>query len=376
MKHVLVTGSEGFIGKNLVERLNQRENIKLLRFDIDTNESKLEEFLNIADVVYHLAGVNRPLDPSDHEKVNTGLTAIVAQHLLDLNRKPLIVLASSTQAVLDNPYGQSKQKAEETLAAFARASGAPVRIFRLPGVFGKWCRPNYNSVVATFCHNIAHGLPVTVSDPTKELRLVYVDDVVTTFVNFLLEEPHKPGCEMRSVVPEYSVTLGSLVERLTAIKAIRETLRLPDESDRFTRTLHATYLSYLPGDGFAYPLIQKSDPRGELAELLKSDHFGQIFVSRTRPGITRGNHFHDTKVEKFCVIEGDAVIRFRHVREKEVLEYRISGRDFKIVDIPPGFTHSIENTGDRDLIVLFWSNEVFDPLHPDTFAAEVLHERS
>lgn len=371
MKTVLVTGAEGFIGKNLVERLTRRNDINLLCFDVDTGKGKLEEYLASADVIYHLAGVNRPPDPSEHEAVNTGLTAILAETLLRLKRKPLVVLSSSAQAALDNPYGVSKRKAEEALASFAEASGAPVRIFRLPGVFGKWCRPNYNSVVATFCHNIAHGLPITISEPAKELQLVYVDDVVASFLDLLSEESPRPGCERRSVGPEYCLTLGELAEMITAFKAIRETLRLPDEADRLTRIMHATYLSYLPPDGFAYALVQKSDPRGELAELLKSEHFGQIFVSRTRPGITRGNHYHDTKIEKFCVIEGDAVIRFRHIRESDVLEYRVSGREFKVVDIPPGYTHSIENVGSSDLITLFWSIEVFDPLHPDTYAKEV-----
>ena len=371
MKTVLVTGSEGFIGKNLVERLKREKDIHLLCFDIGVPEQQLGEFLDAADVVYHLAGVNRPQDPSDHEKVNAGLTAAIADRLLASGRIPLVVLTSSTQAELDNPYGASKRKAEETLRNFGRSGGAPVRIFRLPGVFGKWCRPNYNSVVATFCHNTAHGVPITVSDPAKELRLVYVDDVVAAFCSLLSDGAGLPQGDILSVEPEYHVTLAALAEKINAFKAIRETLHLPDEADRFTRLLHATYLSYLPRDGFAYRLVQKSDQRGELAELLKSEHFGQIFVSRTRPGITRGNHFHDTKIEKFCVIEGDAVIRFRHIRENDVLEYPVSGRDFKVVDIPPGYTHSIENTGDRDLIVLFWSNEVFNPLRPDTYVAEV-----
>jgi UDP-2-acetamido-2,6-beta-L-arabino-hexul-4-ose reductase len=371
MKTVLVTGSEGFIGKNLVERLKREKDLRLLCYDIGVPEQKLGEYLDAADVVFHLAGVNRPPDPADHEKVNAGLTAAVVDHLLASGRKPLVVLTSSTQAELDNPYGLSKRKAEETLTDFARASGAPVRIFRLPGVFGKWCRPNYNSVVATFCHNIAHGLPITVSDPTKELRLVYVDDVVAAFAALLSDQGRAGQAGIFSVEPEYRATLAGLVEKIRGFKAIRETLHLPDEADRFTRLLHATYLSYLPRDGFAYRLAQKIDQRGELAELLKSEHFGQIFVSRTRPGITRGNHFHDTKIEKFCVIEGEAIIRFRHIREKDILEYPVSGKDFKVVDIPPGYTHSIENTGDTDLIVLFWSNEVFDPLRPDTYVAEV-----
>lgn len=353
----------------------------MVKFDVGMNEGRLRESLASADVVYHLAGVNRPVDPSDHEKVNAGLTAALVGHLRELGRKPLIVLSSSIQAALDNPYGRSKRKAEETLAEFAAQTGAPVRIFRLPGVFGKWCRPNYNSVVATFCYNIAHGLPVTVSDTEKELPLVYVDDVVSAFAGVLTEEPRRSGCEVRAVNPEYCVKLGELVEKIMAFKAIRESLRLPDEADRFTRVLHATYISYLPEDQLAYSLIQRKDPRGELAELLKSEHFGQIFVSRTRPGITRGNHYHDTKIEKFCVVEGEAVIRFRHVlgeglerggKGGEVLEYRVSGREFKVVDIPPGYTHSIENVGQSDLITLFWSIEAFDPGRPDTYAREVL----
>lgn len=371
MKTVLVTGAQGFIGKNLVERLKRQNDVALLCFDLDTEEGKLEEYLSAADVVYHLAGVNRPPDPSAHEAVNAGLTATLADILTRLKRYPLVVLSSSAQAALDNPYGVSKRKAEDTLASFAERSGAPVRVFRLPGVFGKWCRPNYNSVVATFCYNIAHGLPITVSDPDKEVRLVYVDDVVAGFLALLSADPQPPGFQRLSIQPEYCLTLGALAEKISAFRAIRETLHLPDQADRLTRILQATYLSYLPRDGFAYSLAQKSDPRGELAELLKSGYFGQIFVSRTRPGITRGNHYHDSKIEKFCVIEGDAIIRFRHIREQEVIEYKVSGREFKVVDIPPGYTHSIENIGSGDLITLFWSNEIFDPLHPDTYASEV-----
>jgi UDP-2-acetamido-2,6-beta-L-arabino-hexul-4-ose reductase len=372
MKTILVTGAEGFIGKNLVERLKRLNDVRVLCYDIGTGDEKLEEYLGAADVVYHLAGVNRPPDPSEHAAVNTGLTATVTETLARLKRTPLLVLSSSAQAALDNPYGQSKRKAEDVVAAFAEASGTPVRVFRFPGVFGKWCRPNYNSVVATFCHNIANGLAISISEPSKELRLVYVDDVVASLVALLSENNPPPGCQMRAVEPEYCVTLGALADMLSGFKAIRETLLLPDEADRLTRILHATFLSYLPRDGFAYSLTQRSDPRGELAELLKSDHFGQIFVSRTRPGITRGNHYHDSKIEKFCVIEGDAIIRFRHIREDSVIEYKVSGREFKVVDIPPGYTHSIQNVSANDLITLFWSNEVFDQNRPDTYAKEVL----
>ncbi len=284
---------------------------------------------------------------------------------------PLVVLPSSTQAALENPYGRSKREAEELLAAFAHETGAQTRVFRLPGVFGKWCRPDYNSVVATFCYRIARGEEICISDPGHVIELVHIDDVVGAFVGLLDgKEPEGDGVWCR-VTPTTRVTLGKLAEMIRLFRRGRRTVDAPPVGDRFSRVLYSTYLSYLPPGLFAYDLNQRVDVRGELAELLRGPALGQLFLSRTRPGITRGNHYHDAKVEKFVVVEGEAIIRFRGILIDEVMEYPVSGRDFRVVDIPPGFTHSISNVGQSDLVVLFWASEPFDPERPDTHLCEV-----
>lgn len=339
---VLVTGAKGFIGRNLIVALGRRPGVELLTFDIDTGQEQLQKQLCAADAVFHLAGVNRPERLEDYDEGNAALTARVCDMLEVAGRAPLVVLSSSTQAALENPYGRSKRAAEQAVLAFARTSGARVRVFRLPGVFGKWCRPNYNSVVATFCHSVARGVPIAVSDPARVLDLVHVDDVVRTFLAVLDGgEPSTEGGYCR-VEPVHHIRLSDLAERIQRFGDSRRTLEVPDFADELTRLLHSTYLSYLPEGEFAYALKQRVDARGELAELLRSSHFGQIFVSRTRTGITRGNHYHDAKVEKFVVVEGEAKLRFRSIVDGKVTEYSVSGRDFVVVDIPPGYTHHIE----------------------------------
>lgn len=367
---VLVTGAKGFIGSNLVVALDRR-GVEVTEIDVDSTPDRLRDGLRGAAAVFHLAGVNRPEREEDFTTGNEGSTRDVCDTLARLGRTPLLVLSSSTQAALDNPYGRSKRAAEEVAQEFARATGAPVRVFRLPGVFGKWCRPNYNSVVATFCHAIAHGEEITISDPAREVELVHVVDVVAAFVGLLdgRDPPVKDG--LCVVEPVTRITLGRLAELVRSFRAGRENAEAPPVDCRFTRLLYSTYLSYLPVDRLAYDLAQRTDPRGELAELLRSPAFGQIFVSRTRPGITRGHHYHDAKVEKFVVVEGEAVVRFRSILGHQVVEYPVTGRDFRVVDIPPGYTHSISNLGDGDLVVLFWASEPFDPEHPDTYFCEV-----
>jgi len=377
---ILVTGAEGFIGKNLIVALKRRDDVDVIEYDVDSPAGLLEEGLSKADVIYHLAGVNRPERVEEFTEGNFDLARQICDTLWRLNRAPLFVLSSSTQAAMDNPYGLSKCQAEEAVFDFGREAGASVFVFRLHGVFGKWCRPNYNSVVATFCHNIARDLPIAISDPTREIELVYVDDVVRAFIGVMGGRPPVSDGKYCLVEPTYRIFLGTLAETIQDFRDSRVSLVLPDISESFVRALYSTYLSYLPTDSFAYALTQRADSRGELAELLKSHRIGQIFVSRTRPGFTRGNHYHDTKVEKFVVMEGDAVIRFRHIRpdisdqraevgeqRSDVIEYPISGREFRVVDIPPGYTHSIENIGQNDLIVLFWAAEIFDPNIPDAF---------
>jgi UDP-2-acetamido-2,6-beta-L-arabino-hexul-4-ose reductase len=366
--NVLVTGARGFIGRNLMARLRALSVNVVVPFDSDHSLDDLRARLADADVVYHLAGVNRPVVADEFEAGNAGLTRSICAILRELGRRPLIVMSSSVQAALENPYGVSKRRAEEALREFAAATGADVRIYRLKNVFGKWCRPNYNSVVATFCHNIAHDVSIDISDPEREVELVYVDDVVETFLSNL---PGK-AVDGRRDIPSSTLTLGDLAGRIQSFHDLREHLRLPDFSVRFNQQLYATYLSYVPDAVRRVQLDIRTDQRGGLAEFLKSSHCGQLFVSRTRPGVTRGNHYHHTKVEKFFVVEGEGVIRMRPIDSLEVIEYKVRGEDFQVIDIPPGYTHSIENIGSGEMVTLFWASEIFDPDHPDTYFLPVL----
>jgi UDP-2-acetamido-2,6-beta-L-arabino-hexul-4-ose reductase len=383
MPAALVTGSSGFIGRHLVEALRRRGDREVISFDLDTAPAVLERGLREAGVIFHLAGVNRPQDPAEFKTGNADLTATLCSSLSALGRHPVIVLSSSIQAALDNPYGVSKREAEKAVERWTGSGGGKAVIFRLKNVFGKWCRPNYNSVTATLCYNIAHGLPITLTDPNREVELVYIDDVVAAFLNVLNEEleagDRKSACQplasdfcrYREVPRSYKVTLGELAEKIRSFRESRTSLLLPSLADEFTRCLYATYLSYLNGSDFSYSLEQMTDPRGSLAEFIKQPHFGQVFVSRTKPGVTRGNHYHHTKTEKFFVVEGEAIIRFRHILGGEIIEHRVSGKDFKVVDIPPGYAHSIENVGTTELVTLFWASEIFDSLRPDVYAMTV-----
>ena len=371
MKTVLVTGSEGFIGKNLTEALRRKTEFILKTFDIFDARTALERYLEEADIIYHLAGVNRPERSEDYEKVNLGLTSEIIARLEKASRRPSIVFSSSIQAALENPYGVSKKKAEEALCGYAQRNGAQVLIFRLPNVFGKWCRPNYNSVVATFCYNVVRGLSLNVSDSSKEVELVHVDDVVAAFLRSFEVATKAEEALFASVEPTFRVNLGKLAGLIQEFATCRQTLRLPDLEDSLVRRLYGTFQSYLAPKDFVYRLQQRKDERGTLAELLKGEAFGQLFVSRTGPGITRGNHYHDAKVEKFVVLEGDALIRFRHIVTDEIVRCPVSGKEFKVVDIPPGWTHNIQNVGTTELVVLFWSSEVFEAERPDTYASEV-----
>ncbi len=367
---VLVTGSNGFVGRNLRVALSRLADVRILCFDLEDDQQVLASHLQDADVVFHLAGVNRPQHVEEFTTGNAGLTQTMVSLLEQQGRTPAIVMTSSTQAALDNPYGASKKAAEESLFEYGARTGAPVYVYRLTNVFGKWSRPNYNSVVSTFCYNISHGLDITMSNPANEVELIYIDDVVAEFVA-VLDGRRDASATRLGVGPTYRVTLAELAERIHRFREIRTTLEIPDLADDLTRKLHATYLSYLEPTDFSYPLDIKTDNRGDLAELIKSAHFGQMFVSRTHGGITRGNHYHDTKIEKFCVLQGEAAIRFRHVFTEDIIEYRVSGTTWEVVDIPPGYTHHIENLSDQEMIVLFWANRIFDPLQPDTTYCEV-----
>jgi UDP-2-acetamido-2,6-beta-L-arabino-hexul-4-ose reductase len=371
---VLITGSRGFIGRNLALAL-RRAGVEVAEIVRESPPAEIAEAFRDCRVMFHLAGVNRPSRDEEFVEGNVRsleavLGAVDDAWAVKSAPLPLIVLASSAQAAEDNPYGRSKLAAERSLEAFVSQRSSTAVIYRLPGVFGKWCRPNYNSVVATFCHNLARDLPIAINDPARMLELVHVDDVVAAFRKHLDEEP-QPGVRRAMVEPAFEITLGDLAARLQALRGARQTLLVPDTTDPLNRRLLGTYTSYIPVEGLRYPLQQRTDARGVLAELLKSPAFGQMFVSRTHPGVTRGNHYHDLKVEKFCVLEGDAIVRFRPVLGTAVTEYPVSGRDFAVVDIPPGMTHSIENIGTTEMVVLFWASEIFDPERPDTHGAEV-----
>jgi len=368
-KNVVVTGSNGFVGKNFCSVLRTIEQVQLFEFDTGNAPDELEPMLRDADVVVHLAGVNRPQNEKEFMTGNAGLTERICSLLSRSGNPAKIMLASSIQAECDNPYGQSKRQAEEAIRNYAKTSGAKAVVFRFKNLFGKWCRPNYNSVTATFCHNIAHGLPISISDPSKVIELTYIDDVVKALVSEVMaDDLHgQAGFVFAPELPAYSITLGALAELIGSFRESRETLEMPGFDSDFIKALYATYLSYLDGEAFAYQLQIRSDERGSLAEMMKSPSFGQIFVSRTKPGITRGNHYHHTKTEKFMVVEGEAVIRFRRIDGPEIIEHRVSGNEFKVVDIPPGYTHHITNTGQGELVTLFWASERFNPDQPDTW---------
>lgn len=366
MKTVLITGAEGFVGKNLRVTLQQRSDLRLLSFDIHDDPSALESLLEQADFIYHLAGVNRPQNPEEFSAGNTGLTEQICSYLRVQGRRQPIVISSSAQAVLDNQYGVSKKGAEDAVFAYGLATGAPVHVFRLPNVFGKWCRPNYNSGVATFCHNIANGLPIQVNDPAVVMNLVYIDDVVRTFVELLDGRATRDG-EFCRVEPVHTLKLGEIADLIYSFRESRDNRSVPALSDPFVKKLYSTYLSYLPVDGFSYPLVMNMDERGSFTEFIKTPDRGQVSINIAKPGITKGNHWHHTKNEKFLVVSGEGAIRFRRVGGDEVIEYRVSGEKLEVVDIPTGYTHNISNTGTTDLVTVMWCNEVFDPENPDTF---------
>ena len=362
---ILITGGRGFLGRNLAVHLQERKDCVLAICDQGDSVDDLNHWLIEADIIFHLAGVNRPQDPHDFETGNAGLTEQLCQFLQNNGRSPKIIFSSSIQADLDNPYGASKAKAENTLRQFAAQTEACVRIYRLKNLFGKWCRPNYNSVTATFCHNIAKDLPIAISDPAHELELSYVDDVVAAFISELdgRQTSGDAGADIRSC----RIQLGDLAGRIQAFHEMNATLTLPDFGDWFNRALYATYLSFVPQEALLYNLDSKSDARGSLAEFIKQKNFGQIFVSRTKPGVTRGNHYHHTKTEKFFVLEGSGLIRMRAVEGGAIKEFSVSGCRYHVIDIPPGFTHSITNVGAEEMVTLFWSSEIFDPNRPDTY---------
>jgi len=366
---VLVTGSQGFIGKNLIVHLEQDDQISVLTFSRDNIIDELVLLIEQADAIVHLAGENRPKDISAFEEVNAGLTLSLCDAIQATGRKIPIVLASSIQADLDNPYGQSKLAAERVVEALAHDTGNPVYIYRLPGVFGKWCKPNYNSVVATFCHNISQDLPVQINDPAASVRLVYVDDVVDAFVKAIHNS--NDGVSKPPIQPEYSIKLGDLADQIKAFKNCRESLISEQVGNGLVRALYSTYVSYLTPNQFSYPVPKYGDERGVFVEMLKTKESGQFSFFTAHPGVTRGGHYHHTKTEKFLVIKGSARFGFRHIVSGETYELYTSGDKPQVVDTVPGWIHDITNMGDEEMIVVLWANEIFDCDKPDTIAVKV-----
>jgi UDP-2-acetamido-2,6-beta-L-arabino-hexul-4-ose reductase len=367
---ILVTGAKGFIGRNLIAELRNQNYMDIFEFSKEIEQSLLDEYCKEADFVFHLAGVNRPQDHSEFMDGNYGFTSILLETLKKHKNNCPIMISSSTQAELDNLYGISKKAGENLLFEYSQESGAKVLVYRFPNVFGKWCRPNYNSAVATFCHNIAHELPINVNDPSVMLNLVYIDDLVKELIRALNCSENRIGdfCEVPIV---HSISLGEIVDMLFLFKKSREELSIPDMSNPLTKKLYSTYLSYLPEDNFSYSLKMNVDQRGSFTEFIKTPDRGQVSINISKPGITKGNHWHHTKNEKFLVVSGKGVIRFRKIYSDEIIEYFVTGEKMEVLDIPTGYTHNIENLGDTDMVTIMWANEYFDPEEPDTFFLEV-----
>jgi UDP-2-acetamido-2,6-beta-L-arabino-hexul-4-ose reductase len=373
---ILITGADGFIGKNLQLHLAERKDVEVVCFTRSNDVAQLPELLHGVDFVFHLAGVNRPQDPHEFTTGNADLTNALCQAVCSVaqstGKKVPTICTSSTQAGRDNPYGQSKLAAEEALRAAERSYQVPVHIFRLPNVFGKWCKPNYNSAVATFCHNIARDLPIQVNDPAASVTLVYVDDVIQRFVQLMDGADAAVGPDgFATVAPQYTTSVGELARQIQAFKDSRTSLMTERVGTGLVRALYATYVSYLPVESFTYTVPQYTDPRGVFAEMLKTPDCGQFSFFTAHPGITRGGHYHHTKTEKCLVIKGNARFKFRHMQTDQTHELVTTGDKPEIVETVPGWTHDITNIGANEMIVMLWANEVFDRARPDTFACPV-----
>jgi UDP-2-acetamido-2,6-beta-L-arabino-hexul-4-ose reductase len=375
---IVITGADGFIGKNLQLRLAELGHADVVGITRATPPQAVQQALAAASFVFHLAGVNRPQDPAEFATGNAGLTQAVCEALAVTKSRVPMLLASSTQALQDNPYGRSKLAAEIAVRGYGAATGAPVHVIRLPNVFGKWCKPNYNSAVATFCYNIARGLPIQVNDPAAPVTLVYVDDVIERFVQ-LMEGAGGMDCRASlamtegeqgfdAVAPQYTTTVGELARQIQTFKNSRDTLMTERVGTGLMRALYATYVSYLPVELFAYAVPQHGDARGVFVEMLKTPDAGQFSYFTAHPGITRGGHYHHSKTEKFLVIKGQARFKFRHMQTGQAHELVTSGDKPEIVETVPGWTHDITNIGAEEMVVMLWANEVFDRARPDTFA--------
>ena len=391
--NILITGAKGFIGRNLIESLHNirtgkdksfslNPDITVFEYDIDTDPALLDLYCKNADFVFNLAGVNRPQDPKEFMEGNFGFASVLLDTLKKYDNKCPIMIASSIHAVLNNPYGESKKAGEDLMFAYGRETGAPVYVYRFANVFGKWCRPNYNSAIATFCHNIAHDLPIKVNDPSVNMTLVYIDDIVAELISALMGQPSMNEEGFCYVPVEHKITLGEIVDHIYSFKESRVTKQVPDMTDNgVVKKLYATYLSYLPEDSFSYPLKMNVDERGSFTEILRTPDRGQFSVNVSKPGITKREHWHHTKNEKFLVVSGKGLIQFRKVgtdpvtgEKYPVLNYHVSGEKMEVVDIPTGYTHNIINEGETDLVTFMWCNECFDPEKPDTYFLKVEEE--
>lgn len=366
---ILVTGARGFIGQNLISELRNRHYDDILECYRNTDATLLEEYCKEADFVFHLAGVNRPQNDREFEEGNLGFTETLINTLEKYENNCPIMFASSSHATLDNAYGRSKRAAEDLIFAHAKSNNSKALVYRFPNVFGKWCRPNYNSAIATFCYNIARDLPITVNNPSVKMNLVYIDDVVEELIRSLNDNNVVDNfCEVPTT---HTTTLGEIVELIESYKKSREERSIPNMNEALSKKLYSTYLSYLPEDRFSYDLKMNVDQRGSFTEVIKTMDRGQVSINVSKPGITKGNHWHHTKNEKFLVVSGEGVIRFRKIDSEEVITYFVSGEKMEVVDIPPGYTHNIENLGDTDMVTVMWANELFDPERPDTYYLEV-----
>ena len=370
---VLITGADGFVGKNLQLHLAERPDVQVVCFTRSHDLAQLPAMVQGVDFVFHLAGVNRPLDPAEFVLGNTDLTQalckVVATVAETTGKKVPVVYTSSTQAAYENAYGNSKRGAEDALLELQRSLGVPVHVFRLPNVFGKWCKPNYNSVVATFCHNIARVLPIQVNDPAAPITLVYVDDVMKRFMQIMDGADVAVDADgFASITPQYTTTVGELARQFQGFKDSRATLMTERVGTGLMRALYATYVSYFPVESFAYTVPQYSDPRGVFVEMLKTPDCGQFSYFTAHPGITRGGHYHHSKTEKFLVIKGQARFKFRHMQTGQYHELVTTGEKAEVVETVPGWTHDITNIGSDEMVVMLWANEVFDRINPDTFA--------
>lgn len=362
---IVVTGAKGFIGKNLCIMLREHGHQDIVEVDRETSREALAQFLSEADFVYHLAGINRPKNDAEFQLGNADLTSFIAEKLGQFNKKVPLVVSSSTQAERDNAYGQSKRIAEQAVEQYGLQTQSPFYIYRFPNVFGKWCKPNYNSFVATFCYNTLNGLDITINDPSAPVTLVYIDDVCRSLIS-LLDGSANSG--FKSVLPEYSTTVGGVADLLRTFKDSRNNLVTENVGTGFCRALYSTYLSYMSPEQFSYAIPSYGDQRGVFSEMLKTKEAGQFSFFTAHPGITRGGHYHHTKSEKFLVVRGKALFKFEHIASGQLFELQTDCSSLRIVETVPGWSHDITNIGDEEMIVMLWANEIFDREAPDTFA--------